>query len=93
MFDTNPPKANPKRETLQKKRNELSSRYSALSWSARDYDDKKGKGQYAKKHPDGQKLMNDLLEQKTNLDLEIAKLKEDDSGEDKPNVPVIGSAG
>ena len=70
-MDTNP-KLDPKKQALEKKRSELSSRYHSLSYASEDYDRKKGKGAFAKAFPEANKLMDGLLKEKTQIDIDRA---------------------
>lgn len=45
----------------------ISSRISSMSYHEDDYNRVKGKGKFAKDHPDSKKMMNELLDKKTKM--------------------------
>jgi len=67
---------NPEKEVLEKKKSNLTSRYYHLESVQRDYDDKKGKGAFRNKYPNAVKMMNLLLDEKTQLGIKLASMDE-----------------
>jgi hypothetical protein len=57
----------PECKAIESKKQELGSRYNSLSYTADDYDRKKGKGSFKKDFSDADKLMNAILKEKTSL--------------------------
>ena len=87
-LDTNHKTLSPEKEKLEKKRSELSSRYHSLSYTAEDYDRKKGKGSFSKSFPDAHKLLDSLLKEKTQMEIDRAIEPADEAKESVTPAPV-----
>lgn len=79
-----------KKDGMDRKSGELSSRISSMRWHMDDYDRMKGKGKFKKDHPDTYKMFETMLNEKTDM---LAKhMKHDLVGDDKPDVAPGGVA-
>lgn len=67
----------------KKELEEYRSRYNHLYFAQEDYDRVKGKGAFKRKYPASVKLMNELLDKKTELELAHAKHEYREDKEDK----------
>ena len=56
-----------KKEEMSKKYDSMSSRISSMKWHQDDYDRMKGKGRFRKDHPDSFKMMETMMDEKTNM--------------------------
>lgn len=70
-----------------KKYDEISNRFSSLRYHSEEYDRLKGKGKFAKDHPESAKLMDELLAKKTEMLTKHAKheMYEEPHDESKPH--------
>jgi hypothetical protein len=85
----------PQCKEKHKEYEQINSRYHSLYYAMDDYDRRKGKGNFKKKFPDSVKLLDDLLDKKTKLQIahvmhEPVKEEADNPQPSTVGVPVIG---
>lgn len=78
----------PKCKEQEKTRQELSSRYHHLYYTMEEYDRRKGKGSFKKKFPESVKMMDELLEKKTTLEVAHAKHEAQETPQTEEVAPI-----